>query len=365
MSTGFQAVQWNRCKVIYDAILLATVALYLSLFIGIAWHLDAPKTIPDWIDIPIRAFGSCAFIMLTVILAIGPLARLDRRFLPLLYNRRHFGVLTFVVAAVHAYWMVEWYAQQNALPNIVAELTKWPDYAKFIGFPFKTLGLLALVILFLMAATSHDFWLLMLTPRVWKALHMAVYVAYALVVMHVALGYLQDDRTPVTIGMLIAGFGSVAALHLIAGWRERTKDRGVPPGKDGWISVGAPASIPDKAALIIAAPGGERIAVFRDGAQVGAITNLCAHQNGPIGEGRIIDGWITCPWHGFQFGLADGCAPQPFTDKLATYGVRLRNGMVEVDPHPLPPGTPAAITCPVDAPALGISYPDQTRAGRV
>ena len=41
-----------------------------------------------------RAFGSCAFLMLTLILCIGPLARLDARFLPLLYNRRHFGVLT-------------------------------------------------------------------------------------------------------------------------------------------------------------------------------------------------------------------------------------------------------------------------------
>ena len=30
---------------------------------------------------------------------IGPLARLNRRFLPLLHNRRHFGVLTFFVAA--------------------------------------------------------------------------------------------------------------------------------------------------------------------------------------------------------------------------------------------------------------------------
>ncbi len=40
--------------------------------------------------------------MLTVILCIGPLARLDARFRPLLYNRRHFGVLTFVVATVHA-----------------------------------------------------------------------------------------------------------------------------------------------------------------------------------------------------------------------------------------------------------------------
>jgi hypothetical protein len=29
---------------------------------------------------------------------------------------------------------------------------------------------------------------------------------------------------------------------------------------------------------------------------------------------------------------------------LVTYAVRLRNGIVEVDPRPLPPGTPAAIS---------------------
>ena len=83
-------------------------------------------------------------------------------------------------------------------------------------------------------------------------------------------------------------------------------------------------SIPDKCARIVTAPGGERIAVFRDGDQIGALTNLCAHQNGPIGEGRIIDGCVTCPWHGYQYRLADGCAPPPFTEKLATYRVRIR-----------------------------------------
>jgi len=45
--------------------------------------------------------------MLTVILSIGPLARLDCRFLPLLYNRRHFGVLTFVIASLHVWFMLE------------------------------------------------------------------------------------------------------------------------------------------------------------------------------------------------------------------------------------------------------------------
>ncbi len=31
------------------------------------------------------------------------------------------------------------------------------------------------------------------------------------------------------------------------------------------------------------------------------ISNVCQHQNGPLGEGEIIDGCITCPWHGFQY----------------------------------------------------------------
>ena len=99
MSVGFRAVQWNRAKLVYDAILLAGVALFIGGLPdrGRIW-LDPPKDLPAAIDLRIRAFGTCAFLMLTIILSIGPLARLDRRFLPLLYNRRHFGVLTFLVA---------------------------------------------------------------------------------------------------------------------------------------------------------------------------------------------------------------------------------------------------------------------------
>ena len=348
MSTGFRAVQWNREKLIYDGVLLAGTATFILGFGAIYWWLHPPKNHPDAIDIWIRAFGVCAFLMMTVILSIGPLTRLDRRFLSLLYNRRHFGVLTFLVASTHAWLMIEWFAAQNALPNLVTELTTWSDYAKFIGFPFKSLGIAALLILFLMAATSHDFWLGFLAPPVWKALHMAVYAAYALVVMHVALGIMQHERTPLIPLMLIAGFVAVTALHLVAGWRERRGDRTSPMTDDGWLLVGPPRSIPDKAARTVTAPGGERIAVFRDGATIGALSNLCAHQNGPLGEGRIIDGCVTCPWHGYQYMLADGRAPAPFTEKLATYRTRVRNGAVEVDPNALPPGTPAAITCSRD-----------------
>jgi nitrite reductase/ring-hydroxylating ferredoxin subunit/DMSO/TMAO reductase YedYZ heme-binding membrane subunit len=346
MSAGFQAVMWNRSKYIYDGLLLASVALFIAVFMIVGSQLDPPKNAAAWIDLRIRALGTCAFLMLSVVLAIGPLARLNRSFLPLLYNRRHFGVLIFFVALAHGLSMVQWFYAQDALPSLVTELTDWPAYGKFIGFPFKTLGIAALLILLLMASTSHDYWLNLLSPPAWKALHMAVYVAYGLVVLHVALGAMQTNRhlfIPIVLG---GAFTCVTILHLIAGWRERSLDRGSAVSSNGWIVVGPPLSIPDKAALIVTAPYGERIAVFRDGDQIGALTNLCAHQNGPIGEGRIIEGCITCPWHGYQYRLADGCAPPPFTEKLVTYRVRINNGMVEVDPRPLPPGTSAAINIP-------------------
>jgi nitrite reductase/ring-hydroxylating ferredoxin subunit/DMSO/TMAO reductase YedYZ heme-binding membrane subunit len=349
MSIAYRAVQWNRDKLVYDGVLIAAVALYIAVFLVVGARLEPPKDLPGVIDLRLRAFGSCAFLMLTAILSIGPLARLNPRFLPLLYNRRHFGVLTFCVAAAHVWLMIDWYLAMDALPSLGTELTTWSDYGKFIGFPFKVLGIAALLVLFLMASTSHDFWLGFLTPRIWKALHMAFYIAYGLLVMHVALGAMQFDHTAFIPAMLIGGFATVSGLHLAAGWRERALDRGSAPGRDGWLVVGALQSIPDQGARIVAVPGGERIAVFRDGERIGALTNLCAHQNGPLGEGRIVDGCITCPWHGFQYRLEDGCAPPPFTEKLATYRVRLRDGLVEVDPSPLPPGTPAAITCRLGA----------------
>ncbi|HEY8267966.1 MAG TPA: Rieske 2Fe-2S domain-containing protein [Xanthobacteraceae bacterium] len=347
--SGYVAVQWSRTKYVYDAWLVGGVVLYIAGFMLIEGSLHPPKNSAEWIDLRIRAFGTCAFFMLSIILCIGPLARLNPRFLPLLYNRRHFGVLMFLVACVHAWSMVEWFIVLGVLPSLVDELTNWPNYLKFIGFPFKTLGLVALFIFLLMASTSHDYWLAVLKPPMWKAIHMAVYAAYGLVVIHVALGAMQTNRGLGIPIMLVASLAIVATLHIFAGLRGRAIDRGIAPSAEGWIPVGPPLSIRDKCAKIVAAPGGERIAIFRDGDQVGALSNVCAHQNGPIGEGKIIDGLITCPWHGYQYQLKNGCAPPPFTERVATYRVRLKNGIVELDPRPLAPGTAASIKVPLNA----------------
>ena len=98
-------------------------------------------------------------------------------------------------------------------------------------------------------------------------------------------------------------------------------------------------AIAEGRAVVVHAAEGKPVAIFRHEGRLSAVSNLCAHQNGPLGEGRVVEGCITCPWHGFQYRLADGCAPPPFTEKLATYRLRLADGWVELDPRPNPPGT--------------------------
>lgn len=343
MSLAYGAVGWNRQKRIYDALALGGCLLYLGTFAGGGALLFPDATAETLL---IRALGTCAFLLLHVVLAIGPLARLDRRFLPLLYNRRHLGVLTFALGLAHgAFSLVQFHALGNVNPlvSLLASNTRFDSLAQF---PFQQLGLAALAILLLMAATSHDFWLKNLSPPVWKALHMLVYAAYALLVAHVAFGALQSEASAAAAAIPIAGALGLALLHLTAAQREGEVDRARwTPGEDGSLDVAAAADLKEGRAVVVAV-GGERVAVFRHQGCVSAVSNVCRHQNGPLGEGRVIDGCITCPWHGYQYRPQDGRAPAPFTEKLATYRVRVAGGRVWVHPDALPPGTavePAAI----------------------
>jgi nitrite reductase/ring-hydroxylating ferredoxin subunit len=190
-------------------------------------------------------------------------------------------------------------------------------------------------VLFLMAATSHDFWLRTLTAPVWKTLHMSVYAAYAALVIHVSFGVLQSE-VPAWVGLVLAGgVAWIAGLHTAAWRRERAADR---IDRSTWVDAGPVDRIPDRRARIVCAAG-ERIAVFRYDGRISAVSNVCQHQNGPLGEGKIVGGCIVCPWHGYEYQPASGAAPPPFAEAVPTFRVSVRDGRVFVDPRPLAPGT--------------------------
>ncbi|WP_415921004.1 Rieske 2Fe-2S domain-containing protein [Tateyamaria sp. SN6-1] len=337
MSVKYIPVQWNNNKWFYDAIMLAGVAAFLWVFLYVTPEaLGHERAINPQIH-NARAFGACAFMMLTVILCIGPLARLDRRFLPLLYNRRHFGVMTAFVAVTHAGYILNWYFAFSSSDKYVGLLYANSSFGQLAGFPFELFGIFALICLLILAATSHDFWLKFLTPPVWKRLHYLIYAAYFSVAAHVSLGILQDQQNHVFTILFLVGAGAVIVLHLMAWWSERG-DRAQETDAV-WVPVADASAFREGFAKITRLPSGDRVAVFLMEGQLSAIANACAHQNGPLGEGKIIDCLVTCPWHGFQYDVRSGRSPAPFTEKVPTYNLRLTGTTVEVHPDANPPGT--------------------------
>lgn len=112
MSHIYKPVGWDRSKIVYDLILVGAALAFIVLYLRVAptaVGVEGPHASNIDFTHRMRAFGLCAFLMLTVVLCIGPLARLDPRFLPLLYNRRHLGVLTATVAFAHILFVLGWY----------------------------------------------------------------------------------------------------------------------------------------------------------------------------------------------------------------------------------------------------------------
>jgi methionine sulfoxide reductase heme-binding subunit len=336
MSVSYQAVGWNRQKKLYDWLIAGFCTFYLSVFVGLTLVFNPEATFETLL---IRSTSTLALLLLHVILSIGPLTRLNKKFLPLLYNRRHLGVTMFCMAAVHGgFCLVQFHSLGNVAP-LVSLFISNTHFNSLADFPFQALGFFALLIFLLMAATSHDFWLRNLTPRVWKTLHMFVYVAYLLIVLHVMLGVIQYETAPVFILLLAAGSATLITLHLLAGRKEVQKDsQAFQLQKDGFYNVCRVDDIIEDRAKVFCIRE-ERIAVYKTNGKLFAVNNVCKHQNGPIGEGKIVDGCITCPWHGYQYLPHNGCSPAPFKEKVSTYDVKILEGTVWLNPTPYPEGT--------------------------
>ena len=98
MSVRYAPVGWNANKYIYDAMLAFAVIGYLATFTLSVAQSPGPLSSLRRRNNPkgIRAYGSCAFLMLSIIFLIGPLARFGKK--NLLTNSRRFGVATCIVA---------------------------------------------------------------------------------------------------------------------------------------------------------------------------------------------------------------------------------------------------------------------------
>lgn len=341
MVRSFDLSRWNTQKLKYDLVLMVIMLAGYAAFISTssAFHGALPP-----ITIALRSTAFMALLLFQLALSIGPLTRLQPRFLPLLYNRRHLGICVFFLATLHgALAIIHYHARGDQLPipvlldNFAGEyLQVIQDPSTLAELPFEPFGAAALLLLYIMAATSHDYWQRILGSGSWKLLQMVAYPAYVLILLHVAFGYLQSEAHPANTAIIL-GMAIVVVLLQVSAYlkgfgRSERFDQGAPDTFVSVFQVTELASGQARSAQI----GEHAITFLTHQNRIYALTESCPHQGGPLGEGQIADGCITCPWHGRQFSLTDGACLTSPKDRIDFYPVQVVDGMVQVKPVPVP-----------------------------
>ncbi len=76
---------------------------------------------------------------------------------------------------------------------------------------------------------------------------------------------------------------------------------------------------------------GKAIALANVGGKFYAISNTCLHRGGPLGQGVIDGGVVTCPWHGWQYDVTTGKVAQNPAVGVDSYPVDVRGEDIFVD----------------------------------
>ena len=120
-------------------------------------------------------------------------------------------------------------------------------------------------------------------------------------------------------GDIVYVFGNMVDHHAFRG------------GGTKWVAlepaeVGADGSIPE-GRPIKAKLGINQLVLVRQGAQILALHDVCAHAGGPLNEGKLVDGAIECPWHYSRYRMTNGDVIQgPSVYHQPAYEVRARDG---------------------------------------
>lgn len=130
------------------------------------------------------------------------------------------------------------------------------------------------------------------------------------------------------------------------------------------ITIGSVSEIPDNGRGLYTV-NGVGITVFNVDGELYAIENSCPHMGGPLGEGKLLRTavestnpvsrfrefhpgrrepqesatpttvatrlTIGCPYHGWEFDLADGTPVFPAKRGVRTYPVRVEDGLIKLD----------------------------------
>jgi nitrite reductase/ring-hydroxylating ferredoxin subunit/uncharacterized membrane protein len=134
-------------------------------------------------------------------------------------------------------------------------------------------------------------------------------------------------------GFGVLMFGGFLGGHLSFGNAVNVNKTAGRTGPREWTPVMAESELADGEHRKVDA-GKVSVLLYRSGAGILALDSVCSHMGGPLEEGTIADGCVTCPWHGSTFRLGDGHIVRgPATTPQPSYEARVNDGQVEVRRH--------------------------------
>lgn len=147
--------------------------------------------------------------------------------------------------------------------------------------------------------------------------------------------YLARRRGDGGRGLALTGLGALVAGGHLGGHMAYVEGVGVnqtafEEGPGDWTPTVTEAELSEGRPLCARA-GEVNVLIVRDGDGIHALDDRCTHRGGPLHEGEVADGCVTCPWHGSRFRLADGSVERgPASSPQPLYETRVADGKVEV-----------------------------------
>ncbi len=115
-----------------------------------------------------------------------------------------------------------------------------------------------------------------------------------------------------------------------------------------WVELGSVEALSKRELQTVMARRTRLALTFRNG-RFTAISGVCNHVGGPLGEGRLNGDYVVCPWHYWTFHHETGLGEPGYeADAVPAYAVKVEDGKLYVDlasatkrsklphaPHPL------------------------------
>jgi len=92
-----------------------------------------------------------------------------------------------------------------------------------------------------------------------------------------------------------------------------------------FIKVASVGQVPPESVIEVMVAG-EPYAICNSGGSLSALSGVCIHRGGPLGQGQIHEGHVVCPYHLWEFDCTTGEYDYDPSRRVPTFEIKVEDG---------------------------------------